>query len=90
VSMQTIHVPSRRLHFDLCDFLQVALIVEAVSKDVAKISQCSFQRIGGSLLLGLFKGSGLALAILDLTIANILHHCQDKSHTEVEELSGTS
>lgn len=50
----------------------VVFIIDAIPKKVAKITQSSFQTIGGAFLLCLFKGCCFAFAILGLAIPNIL------------------
>jgi hypothetical protein len=50
----------------------VVLIIDAISKKVAKVPQSSFQPIGGALFLCFFKGGRFAFAILYVAIPNIL------------------
>lgn len=79
MSMKVVLVPFRWSHFDLCDFLKIILVVQAIAQNVAKVPKRSFQSICGCLLLGLFECCGFALAVLDLSIPNVLKEFSNSS-----------
>lgn len=72
MSVQIIGTPSRGCDFQFCHFGEIVLVVETISKDVAKVAQRSLETIRDGLFLCLFKGRGFAFAILDMAIANVL------------------
>lgn len=63
------------LDLHLGDLLDIILVVDAVSQYVSKIAQRPLERISGALLLGLLKRFGLARAVLNVTVPDILVEC---------------
>lgn len=61
-----------RLGLHLGDLLQVLLIVDTVPQHIAEVPQRPLERVRRALLLGLLKGRRLALAVLDVAIADVL------------------
>jgi len=88
MSMEIFDVPSRllerlavpyfeqegiyRCYFNFHNLGHIVLVVYTISKHVSEVSKRSFQRISCSLLFRFFERGSLALAILDMSIANIL------------------
>lgn len=50
----------------------IILVIDTVTQHVAEVPQCTLQSICCAFFLGLFKRCGLALAVLDMPVANIL------------------
>jgi hypothetical protein len=72
VSVEPVGIPFARLSFHGLDLHQVLFVIQAVTQNVSEGSQGTFQAIGCCLFLGLLKCWCLALAILDVTITNVL------------------
>lgn len=72
MSVQILRIPSTRCDLDLLHLLQVILIVKTVPQHVPEVPERSLQRIRGSLLLRLLESSGLAFAVLDMSVSNVL------------------
>lgn len=73
--IQILCIPLARRHLHFRYFLQIVLVVKAVSKHVTKVAQSALHRIRSSLLLGLLESGRLAFTVLDVTVANILVVC---------------
>lgn len=69
--VQVAWIPLGRRDLDLGDALQVVFVIETISQHVAKIAQSTLERVGGRLLLGLLKCGRLALAIFNMSVANV-------------------
>lgn len=61
----------RSRSFHLEDLVRVILVVDTVSKDVAKVSQCSLYAICDCLLLALVQTLSLVLDVDYLAITNV-------------------
>jgi len=70
--MQLLNIPLRRLSLNLCNLLQILLIINAIPQHIAKIPQSPLQRIRGPLLLRLLKRRRFALAVLHMSVPDIL------------------
>lgn len=75
--MQIFSVPFGGSNLDLGHSLEIVFVVEAIAQDVAKVAQGSFQGVGGGFLFSFLESSGLAFAILDVAVANVLHYVSD-------------
>jgi hypothetical protein len=56
----------------LGDLGKIIFVINAITQDISKVSQCAFQSIRRPFFLGFLECGRFALAILDMAIANIL------------------
>lgn len=61
-----------RSGFQFRHFRDIVFVVDAVAEQVAEVTQRSFQSIGRAFLFGLLERWSLSLAILCMTIADVL------------------
>lgn len=71
--MKVVDAPLGGCNLDLADLRQIVLVIKAIPKDVAEVSQRPLQCVGCSLLLCLLECRRFALAILYLPIPDILY-----------------
>ena len=72
VPVEVVDSPSGGLDFHLGHFGEIFFIVNTISEDIAEVPQSTFETVGCTLLLGLLKGGRFALAVLDMTIPDVL------------------
>lgn len=58
--------------FDLGDLGEIVFVVDTVAQNISKVSKCTFQSICCPLLFGFLECGRFSLAILDVTVANVL------------------
>ena len=72
VPVEVVDSPSGGLDFYLGHLGEVFLIVNTIPEDIAEVPQSTFETVGCTLLLGLLKGGRFSLAVLDMTIPDVL------------------
>lgn len=72
-------------NFQFGDLSQILLVVDTVAKYITKVAKSPLQSISSTFFLSFFECSSFPLAILDVTIANILWCC--KCCTELIDVS---
>lgn len=63
---------SYRSDFDFGNLGKVVLIIDTVAQNIAEGPQCTLQCIGCPFFLSFLECCRFALAVLDVTVANIL------------------
>lgn len=86
--VQTALIPATvRLNLHLRDLLDILLVVDAIPQHIPEIPQRALQRIRCALLLRLLKRLGLARAVLDMPVPNVLVECavaQRHTHNDAQ------
>lgn len=72
MTVEIIHIPFCRRRLDFGDLGNIVLVVDTVSQNIAKVPQCTFQGICCPFFLRLLESRRLALAVLNVSVPNIL------------------